>query len=74
MHDHLMIEPADEGHTFRISFESRGSYKVVGDEHHHDAPDFDGGVHTVEVRAWNLRDALVKASELPFSVLMGESE
>lgn len=64
--------PPDEGHTFRISYESRGSYSVVGDEHHTDAPDFDGIVHTVEVRAWNLRDALKKAADLPFNVLIGE--
>lgn len=63
---------ADEGHTFRISYESRMSSTVTGDEHHRDAPDFDGIVHTVEVRAWNLRDALKKAADLPFNVLMGE--
>lgn len=64
--------PADQGHTFRISHESRGSHKVVGDEHYTDEPEFVGPVHTVEVRAWNLRAALHKAAELPFNVLMGE--
>lgn len=64
-------EGPDDGHTFRITFTSRGSYKVVGDEHHHDAPDFDEFAHSVDVRAWNLRDALHKAADLPFDVLMG---
>lgn len=66
-----MSEGPDDGHTFRITFDSRGSYSVVGDEHHTDAPDFHGVPHVVEVRAWNLRDALRKAANLPFDVLMG---
>jgi hypothetical protein len=62
----------EDGHTFEISYRSRGSYTVTGDPEHRDAPDFDGFVHRVEVRAWNLRDALRRAAELPFDVLMGE--
>lgn len=64
-------EGPDDGHTFRILFDSRGSYSVVGDAHHTDSPDFDGTYHVVEVRAWSLRDALLKAADLPFPVLLG---
>jgi hypothetical protein len=62
----------EDGHTFEISYRSRGSYRVVGDEQHHDAPGYSGPTHRVEVRAWNLRDALRRAAELPFDELMGE--
>jgi len=51
------------GHTFRITASSRGSYKVVGDRDYHDAMDF-GPNMCVEVRAWNLRDALHYAAHL----------
>lgn len=64
-------EGPDDGHTFRILFDIRGSYSVVGDAHHTDSTNFDGIYHVVEVRAWNLRDALRKAVDLPFEALMG---
>lgn len=63
-HHHPDLGP-DSGHTFRVSVESRGSYAVVGVEGHHDADDFMGPVMTVEVRAWNLPDALRRACNYP---------
>lgn len=69
-----MAETADspeDGHTFRFRFDIRGSSKVVGDPQRTDGPDFMGPVHEIQVRAWNLRDALRKAADLPFGVLMG---
>jgi hypothetical protein len=65
---------ADRGHTFRITFSSRGSYTVTGDEHHTDAPHFDEPSRTVEVRAWNLREALAKAACLPLSDWFDEDQ
>lgn len=59
------------GHTFRFRFDIRPSSKVVGDPECTDAPDFMGPVSEIQVRAWNLRDALRKAADLPFGVLMG---
>lgn len=64
-------EGPEAGHTFRFRFDIRGSSKVVGDPEYTDAPDFMGPVHEIQVRAWNLRDALRKAADLPFAVLMG---
>ena len=59
------------GHTFRFRFDIRGSSRVVGDLEYTDAPDFMGPVHEVQIRAWNLREALRKAADLPFAALMG---
>ena len=61
----------EDGHTFRIRYDSRASSKVVGDPEYTDAPDFMGPVHEVQVRAWDLRSALRKAAELPFGELVG---
>lgn len=63
-------EGPDEGHTFRLVFDIRPSSAVVG-EPMSDGPVFMGPAHSIEVRAWNLRDALRKASGLPFAVQMG---
>ena len=63
-------ESPDKGHTFRIVFESRGSFKV-GDSDYIQEADWFGPPHQIEVRAWNLRDALLKAAMLPFNVQMG---
>lgn len=62
----------DDGHTFRITFDVRGSSKVVGDPHFTDAPAYSGLPHTIEVRAWSLLAALRKALDTPFAELMGE--
>lgn len=64
-----MSEGPDDGHTFRISYQIRGSSMVVGDEHHTDAPAFSGIVTTVEVRAWDLKAALRKVLDMPFAEL-----
>lgn len=65
--------PPDDGHTFRITFDVRGSSKVVGDPHFTDAPEYSGLPHTIEVRAWSLRAAFAKLlNDVPFAVLMGE--
>lgn len=60
-------ETPDDGHTFRLVFDIRPSSAVVG-EPLSDGPAFMGPAHVIEVRAWNLTDALVKASRLPFAV------
>lgn len=62
-------EGPDDGHTFRITMSSRGSYDVVGDPHHSDSPVF-GPETSVDVRAWNLRDALHRAAEMPLATLL----
>jgi hypothetical protein len=54
-------EGPDDGHTFRLEAHSRGSYGVVGQEGHTDADWLGEPPLTVEVRAWNLKDALRKA-------------
>jgi hypothetical protein len=64
--------PADGGHTFRLNVECRGSSAVVGDEHHHDESGFSMLPSSVEVRAWNLADALKRASGLPLSAWFPE--
>lgn len=58
--------PAD-GHRFRITVASAGSYSVEGVPGHTDSHRFDGH-RTVEVRAWSLRAALAKAWDLPITV------
>jgi hypothetical protein len=68
-----VVQPApaeggpDDGHTFRLTALIRGSYGVVGEEHHTDVGEFMGPAFGVEVRAWNLPDALRKAAELPLA-------
>lgn len=59
-HDPYRDDP-EYGHTFRIEVTSRGSYSVVGVEGHTDSRDF-GPPFTVDVRAWNLPDALRTAA------------
>lgn len=59
-----VINNPDDGHTFTIAVSLRGSGRVVGDPHDTDSTHFDDMV-AVSVRAWNLRDALLKAAELP---------
>jgi hypothetical protein len=55
----------EDGHTFRFTMASRTSANVEGE------PKSDSGwwgdPSRVEVRAWNLRDALAKAQALPLS-------
>lgn len=53
----------EHGHTFRLVVTSRGSYGIVGEEEHTDSEDF-GPPFTVDVRAWNLPDALRQAAVL----------
>jgi len=52
----------DDGHTFAISVRSRGSYRVVGEEHHHDSDWMGERPITLTVRAWNLPDAMRAAA------------
>ena len=56
--------PAD-GHTFRVVFDIKPSYRIQDDDEYRDAEDFDQPQMSIDVRAWNLRDALLKAAELP---------
>lgn len=60
-HDPYRDDP-EHGHTFRIEITSRGSYGVVGEEGHTDAEEFMGGPMTIDMRAWNLPDALRQAA------------
>lgn len=60
---HLCQKPED-GHTFRIEAVSRSSYRV-GNGPHTDADWFAEEPFTIEVRAWNLKDALKLAAEQP---------
>lgn len=56
------------GHRFEISVRSAGHYGITGEgpESHSDAPFFKTDVPmVVEVRAHNLRDALLVAATLP---------
>jgi hypothetical protein len=57
-------EGPQDGHTFRIEMTSRGSSRTVGDPTYTDNDWWSDPWH-VEVRAWNLTDALRKAAELP---------
>lgn len=59
----------EDGHTFRITVESRGASSIMGpdDTEPHsyaDDPDFTGRPLHVEVRAHNQRDALRRATEM----------
>lgn len=67
-------EGPEDGHTFRITIESRGSYGVVGVSGHTDAEEFAGGARTVEVRAWDLPAALRKAAALPLATWFAEDD
>lgn len=67
--------PADEGHRFRISVALAGSSKVVGEEHHHDTEfDPDAEPMCIEVRAWNLSEALDKARRVPLDAWFPEND
>jgi hypothetical protein len=66
----VSTDSPEDGHTFRIRYDSRASSKVTGDPEHTDASDFMGPVKEVQVRAWDLRTALRKAADLPFGELM----
>lgn len=61
----------DDGHTWAITIGCRSSSKVVGDEHHTDAPQWDDDTVTVEVRAWSLRDALDKVTAQEYMRILG---
>lgn len=63
-------EDPSQGHTFLITYQSKGSYKVIGDTDYTDEKEHTGPAHFCEVRAWNLRDALIKAAHLSFEDLM----
>lgn len=73
-----MSEGPANGHTFRITFASRGSYGLMtGPEL--DLSSFEDAKYwdkprTVEVRAWSLIEALVKAAALPLSAWFDETE
>ena len=72
-HAELREEGHDCGHTFRITVSGRGhSWGVVGETppQHSDA-DWWHDDGTVEVRAHNLRDALLLAAGLPMSAWPG---
>lgn len=73
-HHHHPDEGPESGHTFRVSVTCRGSYGVVGVEGHTDEPEFTGPPMTVEVRAWNLSDALRRAQAVPFAVWAESAE
>jgi hypothetical protein len=64
MIDPLLGDP-EQGHLFRFWWASRGSYKMVGDPTAYDEPHFSGNARTVEVRAWNLADAIEQLHGLP---------
>lgn len=55
------------GHVFTIRATTRGHYSVTGDPEYHDAPEGDGDdmPWALEVRAHNLRDALLVAALAP---------
>lgn len=61
-HSPYRPDDPEQGHTFRIEVTSRGSYGVVGEEGHTDAEEFMGGPMTIDIRAWNLPDALRQAA------------
>lgn len=63
-----MLDDPDQGHTFEITVQSRGSHKVVGDEHHTDSKEFYGDPWTIRARGWSLSEALKRAAEIPFHI------
>lgn len=56
------VDDPDDGHTFVISVRSRGSYRIVGEEHHHDADWMNERPITLTVRAWSLPAAMQAAA------------
>ena len=64
----------EDGHTFRVSVTSRGSYGIAGEEGHTDADEFMGPAMTLDVRAWNLPEALRRAAARPLSQWSGFGE
>lgn len=65
------------GHRFEISVRSAGHYGIAGEgpDAHSDAPYFEDDVPmVVEVRAHNLRDALLVAATLPLNDWMPDEE
>lgn len=62
--------PAD-GHRFRFSFTSAGSYGVTSEEGYTDSDDW-SAPRSVTVRAWSLREALGRASDLPLAAWFDE--
>lgn len=61
------------GHTFRITVLCRGAYGITGDPKRYDEKEFDDGfMLPVEVRAWSLKQALLKAADLPFGTWFPE--
>jgi hypothetical protein len=64
----------EDGHTWRIAISLRGSSKVVGEAEHHDAPAFAPLHNWVEVRAWSLSEALVRAAGLPLDAWFDEED
>lgn len=56
-------EGPNDGHTFEIQVRARGSYAEPG-RSHRDMADF-GDSAIVQIRAWNLHEALRKAARTP---------
>jgi hypothetical protein len=78
-HTRNTARPASEegpevGHTFRFTTVIRSSGRISGEKEYRDSLEFDGVPVSFEVRAWNLHDALTKAADLPFDVLMADLE
>lgn len=65
--------PAD-GHTWRIAVSERASTKVVSEDGHRDAERFTQLHNWVEVRAWDLSEALVRAAGLPLDSWFDEED
>lgn len=61
------VYPADDGHTFRLTGEIRGSYAVLGEPHHADHDEYGAVAFVTEVRAWDLPQALSFAALLPLA-------
>lgn len=60
-------EELAEGHLFEFTWQSWGVTRVVGDPTYTQA-DWSLPQQPVRVRAWSLKEALLKAAELPLSV------
>ena len=56
----------EAGHTFEITWRSRGSSAVVGGPH--SDSDYWGEPVTQQVRAWSLREAFARVSTIPLNV------
>lgn len=57
----MQSDSPEDGHTFRITVVSRGSYAVEGVPGHKDAEWLEDDPFEIEVRAWDLKTALLKA-------------